>query len=203
MEKNPYIELLVSDYETLNMDSNEDVDIHNSICKNSNIVTHKAFKYGSLNVLRPGCTYCVRSSLIKCLEKEDIITSPHDAVLWGYAAVRGSLYHFRNDSIIYRRHLKCASLSNEGLDVNKRIRQIEYDISMELFFKKIAEDNNYSKELEVLKKKIQFSKKRLRLVKKDNIFIMAIFAIMHLKYYPTIRNGFSDIYICSKKRNRH
>ena len=199
MERHPDIELLASDYESLNMDSNEDVTIRGNK-KGKGSLEQLHFGYGSLSVLRPGCTYCARNSLVRFALDHDMESAPHDAILWGWASIRNGLYIYHKDLIVYRRHSGCASLSSENLSIGKRLKQLEYDIGVEEFFSSACRNNGYDNQSNILSEQITFNRKRMEVIRNKKVFHTAKFVLNNLKHYPTKRNAASDIYIVIGKR---
>ncbi|WVE61851.1 glycosyltransferase [Enterococcus faecium] len=93
MEKNNNIEVLASNY--ISKYENGAKKISHKITKkmnNTNDVKKVIFNKHFMEVLRPGCTFVVRQSLIKELDYFSDNEFAHDAILWRISLIRDSLY---------------------------------------------------------------------------------------------------------------
>lgn len=87
------------------------------------------FSPWSLYVQRPGCSYCVRKSFIDQIKYYWKPTWPHDAVLWRFAAAKGSLGLIDEKLIRFRRHGDNAS-DRKRITKQSRIEDIDCYLEM-------------------------------------------------------------------------
>lgn len=83
----------------------------------------------SLYVRRPGCTYCVRRSFMREIEGHWRDDWPHDAVLWRFAAAKGTLALLDEPLVRFRRHEGNAS-RRDIITRDSRVSEIEYYLAM-------------------------------------------------------------------------
>jgi glycosyltransferase involved in cell wall biosynthesis len=198
MEMNSKIHLLVSNYSVLNVNRKDRIFIKNNE-RNDGCVKKIEFKSSSLSVLRPGCTYAVRKTLVDKMMENDLISAPHDAVLWGYAAIDDSLYLFNRKTIQFRRHSESASTPKMQLNKTRRLNEISWDIDIENFFISKCKDFGFVEKEKMLKRQLEFNKKRTTFIKNNSFLKTILLFITCIRKYPTLRNALSDIYIMLKK----
>ncbi len=135
-EINSEIELLATNYRVIKSDTSRSW-INQK--KADGMVTKYNAGNRFLYVLYPGCTYCIKKELLplyKVFWKESI---PHDAFVWHFAHMRGSLYIYNDEMIDYRRHKNTVT----GKSINnreERLKEIKYLDAILRYYK---EDENY------------------------------------------------------------
>ena len=88
-----------------------------------------------LYTMRPGCAFCIRMDFARDIEPWWKETYPHDAALWRFAALTGSLGLYGRQLVSFRRHGDNAS-ARGCMTRNARIADIDYYID---FFKQARE----------------------------------------------------------------
>jgi glycosyltransferase involved in cell wall biosynthesis len=86
-----------------------------------------------LYTMRPGCAFCIRKDFARDIEPWWKETYPHDAALWRFAALTGSLGLYGRQLVSFRRHGDNAS-ARGTLTRESRIADIDYYID---FFKQL------------------------------------------------------------------
>lgn len=200
MDQNPKIQLLISNYAVMDIDREDKVQIV-GLNRNDGSVDHFKFKSSSLSVMRPGCTYCARKSLVNQLWQRDMITAPHDAMLWGYAAIDESLYLFNRKTIQFRRHSESASTPTKSLCLSRRLGEISYDVDIESFFLDECKERGYVRKGKLIESQLTFNTKRKQILEEKSIIKMIFFQIKNRKHYATLRNMLADDYVLLLKRN--
>ncbi|NLH92434.1 MAG: glycosyltransferase, partial [Atopobium sp.] len=103
MEDNSKIELLASGYTKL-FDETGELD---PMPEHMDIV-QQAIYNNIFYVLLPGCTYCVRRSLIDQVAPYWEPETAHDEILWRFSLFSESLYVYRENFIKWRKHKNSA-----------------------------------------------------------------------------------------------
>ena len=199
MEMNSKILLLASNYSVMNEDRKKHIFIK-SFEKNDGSVKRMKFKCSFLTVLRPGCTYAVRKALVDKMLENDLISAPHDAMLWGYAAINKALYLFNRKTIKYRRHSESASTPSKSLCITRRIDELNYDIDNEMFFLEISKKKHFDDVQKIIETQLSFSKQRKQILEQKSFFKMILLQLKYFNCYPTLRNMLSDCYVLLFKR---
>lgn len=199
MEKNTEINLLISNYSVKNIDREEKVKIY-GLDRDDSTVERMKFKRSSLTVMRPGCTFCVRKELINKLWNNDIVTAPHDAMLWGYAAIDETLYLYNRKTIQFRRHSESASTPQKSLCRTRRIEEVKYDIEIGEFFLKECKHNGYVRKGKMIENQLFFNLRRKQILENKSFLGMLFFQIKYHRYYATLRNMLSDDYVLLIRR---
>ncbi len=200
MEDNHNIQLLISNYTVIDVDREEKVKIK-GLNRDDGFVEKLKFKSSSLSVMRPGCTYCAKKSLINQLWNRDMITAPHDAMLWAYAAIDETLYLFNKKTIQFRRHSESASTPSNSLCRTRRLEELIYDIKIESFFWKECKKRGYLKKCKLIKRQLSFNLRRKTILEEKSLIKMILFQIKNRKCYPTLRNMLSDDYVLLIRKN--
>lgn len=200
MMENTDIQLLISNYNVMDINRKDKVKI-SGLDKDDGSIEKLKFKSSSLSVLRPGCTYCARKSLLDQLWNRDMITAPHDAMLWGYSAIDESLYIFNKKTIQFRRHNESASTPNNSLCRTRRLVEVEYDIEIESFFLEECKKRGYVRRGKLIEKQLSFNIDRKRILKEKSLIKMFFFQLKNYKRYATLRNMLSDDYVLLLKRH--
>ena len=154
-----------------------------------------------LEILRPGCTFCVRSDILGKFKVYDDDNSCYDSLLWKYAVLSDSLYLLNRRTMRYIRHYDENGYNATGAfltspaNLASRIEGAEGAVN---FHKKIL---SLSGGLEItpenqklLHDRVKFFSRRGKVLMRKNVFSTALFVLFNLKYYPTFRNAMSDIY---------
>lgn len=192
MKKNNKIELLMSNVSPLYMS------------KDANRVNFKSFGKKRLvkinfsgewiNTPRPGCTFCIRRSLLDEYLKNVNYKIPHDNSIWQISNIRNTSYLLNIPLMEYRRHANNAS-NNKKNSKNKRLDAIQTQI-YEIDNMLSSNILNNSQRKFIIQQKLIF-KKRKKYIKQSNAFGISIL-IFKLKYYPYYRFWLTDIYYAIK-----
>lgn len=97
MKENSNILVLTSNYEKFGDCKQEIVPYPN----NKQIV-QIPFEGNLFRIFFPGCSYCIRNSFLKDIEKNWTPNSPHDATIWRYALIRDGLYALNDNLLLWR-----------------------------------------------------------------------------------------------------
>jgi glycosyltransferase involved in cell wall biosynthesis len=200
MEENPGIQLLISNYAVMDIDREEKVQIA-GLNRDDGSLEHPKFQSSSLTVMRPGCTYCARKSLVDQLWERDMITAPHDAMLWGYAAIDETLYLYNRKTIQFRRHSESASTPTKSLCLTRRLGEVAYDVDVETFFLEACKNRGYVRRGKLIESQLTFNTMRKKILEEKSLIKMIFFQIKNRKHYATLRNMLSDDYVLLLKRN--
>lgn len=194
-------EVVISNYDVLYGDRLEAVKLKN-INKDDASLQRLDFNYRSIYVLRPGCTFAVRRSIIEMMKRYDMEDYAHDGVLWNLAAIRGSLYLYNRKLIQFRRHLNSASTPSVGLNRERRIEETKIAERVATFLSQTARSEQLSAEQIAKLDKIRyFLEKRLDLLLKGNVLSLLWFQLRYFYYYPTLRNLLSDSVVLLRKKS--
>lgn len=198
MEENIDIQLLISNYSVMDINRKEKVIIA-GLNRNDGTIEKLKFKNNSLSVLRPGCTYCARKSLINQLWKRDMMTAPHDAMLWAYAAIDETLYLYNKKTIQFRRHTESASTPDK-LCRSRRISEVSIDTKFKSFFLEECKKRGYVRKGKLIENQLSFNLRRKKILEEKSLWKMIFFQIKYYNKYPTKRNMLSDDYVLLVKR---
>lgn len=193
MEDRPEIELLASDYEPFgDMENKAFFKVKGRGLRDGSI-TKASFSDVHLDVMRPGCTYCVRRSLLSEMMENDIQDESHDAVLWRLATVRGSLYLINDALIDYRRHGGNATVLSFDNTLRMKcdtVKELQHSCVCLL---KYAGDKGYEDASKELLSYGKFLDRRLELLENKRFWKMVAFAASNKDNYTTGRNRISDV----------
>lgn len=199
MQENQDIDLLASDYQILYMScSSKFPDARLSKIKNDGRIDRLNCDKSLLVVDRPGCTYCIRRSLITTMEKIRFDKCPHDALAWRAAWLNDGLAILHKVTITFRRHgLNSSDEKRRSLD--ERIFLTKYYIRM---LKKILESEMCNEK----KKKyatncLTLQSKRLCALERRDIFRF-VCLITRINYFPSIRTYIGDFIALIKETSR-
>ena len=102
MEQNSNINVLVSNFDVLNMSECKTIPgVYKMI--NDGRVTPIAYNSRYMTIRRPGCVYCFRSKLCKDIREMWTEGQAHDSILWRLGLFTESLYLYRESTIKWRR----------------------------------------------------------------------------------------------------
>ena len=194
MEQNPRILLLASNYSVLNIDREDKVKIR-GLKRNDGSVKKLLFKKNSLTIMRPGCTYCIRRSLINALWKNDLPNEPHDLMLWDNAVINDGLYLLNRITMDYRRHSDSASAPEDSINLVRRCQEITESITLFYFLAEVCEQDGLNDKAAVIRKHIKFMERRRSLLNRGSVLKMLAFQVLNFQHYATLRNLLSDDYI--------
>ena len=191
MQSNKKIELLASNYKILNTGQGRVPKIRHFKGNNKKIVHyHKA--NNSLDNLRPGCTFCISKELKDFMLSHDDSRFAHDGVLWSWALLRNSLYIFKSEDILYRRHDETAT-GNDVFDFAKRIQYLSSWLMLNKFIcSECIEENDYISSSKTMKN-IMFLNKRIDVLEKRNFLKTLVFIAFNFHRYPTIGSALSEL----------
>lgn len=199
MEENLDISVLASDYKTMYMDGSVRFPgtklspISNELSI-ERIVSNK----GLLVVDRPGCTYCIRKTLIPQMRICRFEKCPHDALAWRVAWQNKGLAVFHFQSIIFRRH---SSNFSDGkiISRNSRIELAQYYVEMLEYLSRSnigAVDTKH-----FIKESLQLHKRRQKALENGSVMeLLVLITKTHL--YPSIRTYIADIICLFRKENQ-
>ena len=203
MNDNPGILLLASNYIPVRNGKRIKHDyVRNLERDDGEIIPMRLGDYG-LGNLRPGCTFCFRREILERFNVIDIPERPHDSMLWKYAIVSDSLYLICRQLILYRRHDANATnqFSRIPPNITQRLQAIDSDAAMYAGFLEASDGLNIPEHnRKALSRQIEFLRRRRKVLQFRNPVTTAIFVLVNLKRYPTIRNALSDIYASLKLR---
>ncbi|MGN0805320.1 MAG: glycosyltransferase [Candidatus Coproplasma sp.] len=195
MADNPEIELLASNVEPFYVGENPvAVNYEKFNSKKELIKINRLSSW--LKPARPGCSMCLRKSLLTNYDKLWFKGYPHDCLLWGLAVLNGTAYLYNKTTIKFRRHDTNASSRAEKKS-NSRIQSIEREIEiiekMLLNVKCVAPTH-----VKLIEKQQKLYKKRVCYLQKRSFF--GVLSLMFkLKYYPRNRFYLTDLYYVIKK----
>ena len=203
MNEHPEILLLVSNYIPFHDDEKINAKV-SSINRDDGEIIPMRLKQYWLGNLRPGCTFCFRREILSRFSVMDIPERLHDSMLWKYAVVSDGLYLINRQLILYRRHGSNATnqFNRTPPSVSLRIAGADIDIDMYTRFLNASEGLKIPPENQkVIRNQINFLEKRKKILAKRNPLTTALFVLMNMRHYPTLRNALSDIYAVLKLRD--
>ena len=196
MNDNPKINLLTSNYIAVINGKETKIPLKHLDRDDGEIIQIK-LKNSGLSNLRPGCTFCFRRELLDYFNVMDIPDLWHDALLWKYAIVQDSLYMINRQLIYYVRRgtSQNGNLLPSYRNIDRRIRDTyEAEDLYGKFLDASDELNITPANQKYLRKLINFSQRRRKMLTRRNAFYAVIFVMLNLKYYPTLRSALGEIY---------
>lgn len=167
--------------------------LENNDIENTRKVELKDFYY----VTKPGCTFCVRRTLLNGLIDYWDDEFPHDAFLWRISALKGSLYILDSNTIFYRRHNETAT-GREEKNYENRVNVVNYYIDFLMMLKKFLENNKKTplchKGIREIDDYISWARHRKSLLERFNIGD-ALFLLSRINHYWCIKSYIGDIYV--------
>lgn len=193
MTSNSNIELLVSNYEILQMDHSRSY-----IEKKKNSLQETVYPYPLTNkflhVKYPGCVYCLKKVLVEFYKKYWNDIMPHDAFVWHLATVRNTLYVYSEPLIQYRRHAETVT----GRNISNRERRIQdleyYQEVITLYQKYLAEHEDENFNRAYLYQAEKWLDNRKRVLEKKSVKAM-IKSIKYIPYYWSFKTAIMDILV--------
>lgn len=156
-----------------------------------------------MNVLRPGCTFAVRRSLIESIEPywdEDI---PHDAMLWRFAAIKGSGYVLDQALISWRRYDNSSSNPHHNRKLKETENEIRYRNTINgieshvTFYNKAIEfckDRAMNeKTLDILKQGKTFEQEYLEAIRSKSGIKILQKGLQYRNYFLSKKTIFADV----------
>lgn len=151
---------------------------------------------GFLYVMRPGCSYCLRATFAHDIApwwKDDF---PHDAVLWRFAAITGSLAIFQRPLVKFRRHENNAS-TRGFVTRDSRMAEVRYYID---FFDQVKgyliENESMTGQLKLLIDNLhRWFNARMRLLEGNRDIQIFSSLVLGRRWYSTWKSPLVDIFL--------
>lgn len=198
MERNTNIDLLASNYTKFFSNGKQK---KSSFC--DKLICQKIY-YNIFNILLPGCTYCVKQSFIKRIEKYWTPDTAHDEFLWRYALFSNSLYLYPSSLILWRKHENSAwSIQGKiSKNINSRLEWCNYSINKMNLLEEYIEQNDNSNPLykEIINGNRKWILNRKKFYETRKISY-AIKLLLEMKYYNSFKQYVGDLYITFIKRS--
>lgn len=112
MAAHPKIDLLTSNYQAFFPDGKQQI----GPWSNDHQLARVPLTHNYMLVKAPGCTYCVRRSLLELSKQYWQPAYPHDALLWRLGLFRRGLYALHDDLIRWRKH-RSSAFAKESRDL--------------------------------------------------------------------------------------
>lgn len=198
LDSNPEINLLVSNLFPLYEGKKGKLHLKYINYDNGFVVQLKLKDFWLMNQ-RPGCTFCLRRELLDKFSVMDCNDDFHDEMLWRFAITSDSLYLLNRKLIYWRRHSENATVASrtkdQYLNISQKIQRFIHKMNVYQKFIDKAEALGISQENQkLLREEKDFLIRRIKIFKKQSLFLLLLFAIMNFKNYPTLRQMLSDIY---------
>ena len=143
---------------------------------------------------RPGCVFCFTKAFYDSISSKWDTKYPHDAILWRFARMDHALALLNYPVINFRRHGDNAT-SGETRTRNSRIQTFDdYIVFHKIALERVTSDEDKK----MLKKGIEFLKKRKCFFETGNILIWFELAIRYQDFYNSTRGCFGDLYFVYK-----
>lgn len=160
------------------------------------------FEDTGLSVMRPGCTFCFRRSLLNEMFENDLEWYSHDGVLWTLALLNGEAYIYNRVLINFRRHGENATTPLTTYSFQRRLKEVENSIGVnEWALLYVKQKYPKSKKEVMIQNSLLFSKKRKTVLLSKSLFRVGFFAFINRNYYSTMRNMLGDIFVCLKSHS--
>lgn len=199
LDSNPGIDLLVSNYSIFF--SEKDVGSGSYQHAGKKMQNDGSIKMLSLDpkwpyINRPGCTFCFRKDFFLEIKEKWDTYFPHDAVLWRFARIKGTMAILNESLIDFRRHGDNAtSITNST--IKERIKGFnDYIYFHELALKCIYNE----KDKNVITNGLKFLKKRKEMFETRNLIIMFELIIKYRNFYLSYRGIVGDIIILLRNK---
>ena len=156
-----------------------------------------------MNVLYPGCSYCVRTSFAHMCNKYWKASMPHDGLYWRMGMFLNSLYVLRLPLINQRKHSNSSFTKEAKVSRNTmaKLREINYTFEVIDSIKSMLLENNKvtNKTKNVLDRAYAWNCLRKDLFENRG-FSTAVRLIRYLSFYQTYRRFLLDLYIFIMKK---
>jgi len=194
MKNNPNINLLVSHYIEFYEDGSEKVCPRPDTGNVSRNIKLQKF----MNIVFPGCTYCVRKNFAEKCIRYWWSTLPHDALLWRWALFHGSLAILETVLIKQRKHSE-STFTKEAKKMKTLVakrEELQYTLdNIEALTKFLNDENDHQdSHRRVLANADKWVKARKKWFDKHNIF-QWIYLLRYIGFYPTCRRYILDLYV--------
>lgn len=146
---------------------------------------------------RPGCSMCIRSTLLENYHSLWFEEYPHDCLLWGLAVINKGAYIYNRYTIKFRRHESNVS-SRGGHRKDYRVKEIKKEIKMITRMIEFVNKSGNKENVIFLKGQLETYKKRGKILEQRNFF-GAILMLSNLKYYGRSRFWLTDLFYCLKE----
>lgn len=196
MKNNPQIEVLASNVKAFYTGADPQ-KVNFEVFKSRDELIHITGYRRWIKPIRPGCSMCIRKSILEQYYQVWNMHYPHDCILWGIAVLNETAYLYNRDTLLFRRHDNNAS-SRSGKSVNYRIKELDREIDIISSVISCPNTRNWNNSI-FLNKQLTIYKKRKLTLEKRNI-VSAILMIRYVNYYGRIRYWLTDIYYCLRKR---
>lgn len=197
MREQRQIELLVSNYYL----KQDEKDGYAATSNYDDYAVQKVpFDHQWALVRRPGCVFCFRKSFFDDIESEWDVQAGHDANLWRFAVVRGTLYSIHYSSVFFRRHGDNTTAgNNRGQSGAKRLEMLKEEEERIQKFKKYAADGHFEADPEEFDRELSFTRLRIELIehKSPKAFFTLLFR--YKKYFPTRLSLLGDVKAALRK----
>lgn len=196
IKSNKNISVLVSNYNVFNI-TVASTDRYNKVSKDmldDQTIEKIPFDEHWMYVRRPGCVYCFRRDFFKKVLKFWDDNLAHDAILWRYSILTGSLFLYNYKTIDFRRH-------GDNVTGRKKItRQYRIDDCKEsekvndtCFY--IAKKMNVECNYDIFLGEKKFLKYRREFFETKSIIKWIVIVFKYRKYYLSFSNALGDLYI--------
>ena len=194
MESRKDIGLLASNYSFFSQEYSETKKAPFEVRKNTGKLfqANKRKYYG--HVLRPGCTYCVKSNLVSIMNKCDIHEYGHDCALWHIALAKKNLWIYEKKLLKQRLHCNHASKALIPIGVQRRIIELNRSIFMCEYVKRIDVNNDYANEM------INYYKTRKTFLEKKSSFCSLFYNLINFRKSGSFRNMIGDFVVLSVRK---
>lgn len=199
MELHPEVDVLVSNFIIFFSEYDNGSDSYKSTSKGM-------INDGTVHVLdldpkwpyitRPGCVFCFRKKYFDEIKDRWDTKYPHDAILWRYARMKGTLAMLNESLIDFRRHGDNATT----VKVRTRTQRIK-DFDDYIFFHKEALKYPLSeKDRRIIIKGIAFLQKRKKMYETRNPLGVIQLTTRYYNYYLTLRGIAGDVFFMLKEK---
>lgn len=151
-----------------------------------------------MNIVFPGCVYCIRKEFSVMCNKYWKPSIPHDALYWRLAMFDGSLYCYHEPLIRWRKHSDSTFTvaAHKARSIENKKKELEYidDVieGLEEFFEDYHLSDKEKSSLLRDAKKWLFYRNRLLL---NRQYFAALKLLRYVRYYPRLKRYLLDIYI--------
>lgn len=198
MNNNENIEVLCSNY-TLFYSTNDASRVLEKTTKklkmNGSLDKVKLTKK-NFYIRRPGCTFCIRDSIINKAINYFSDDLPHDALFWRLAILNNSLFIINSSLINWRRHSNNASTKKIRKKEN-RLKSVNADIQ---FSNLLIANDKFISNKNVFKKFVLFCKLRKKFLLSKNFILWVKLLILYRNFYVSLKACFGDAYLCYFKK---
>ena len=199
MELHPEVDILVSNFTMFFSEDDNGSDSYKSTANrmvNNGTVCILELDPKWPYISRPGCVFCFRKKYYEEIEDNWDTKYPHDAILWRYARMKGTLAVLNESLIDFRRHGDNATT----VKVRTREQRIK-DFNDYLYFHKEALKYPLSeRERKTITKGITFLEKRKKMYETRNILGIVQLSTKYFKFYLTPRGIAGDIFFVMKEK---